>query len=134
MTYTRSIHTRARAQWRGRRRIVRERNSAPSLHGLLIPNFTDNGRGASFFFFTPIHLLSAERVLEFEGEGNRSGVGFARPPGPNALSFFFFFFRFFTPVFSSFARRGGGWENWERRGIWFSSHIRIENRRQPRRG
>lgn len=43
---------------------VRERNAqAPSLHGLLIPNFTDNGLGASlsFFFFTPIHLLNAER-------------------------------------------------------------------------
>lgn len=105
-----------RTRWKAKDRTVRERKrSAPSLHGLLIPNFTDNGRGASFFFFfTPIHLLNVERALGLEGQ---SGVDFARPPGPNA-HFFFPSLPLFSLPFSSFALHVAG-------RIWFLSHIRV---------
>lgn len=42
-----------------RRRIVqheKEEHSAPSLHGLLIPNSTDNGRGAPLFLSISLSL------------------------------------------------------------------------------
>lgn len=61
----------------------------------------------SFFFFTPIHLLNAERVLGFE----RRGVDFACPAGPNALFSLFSPFFFPAPVllFRSSRRRERIW-------------------------
>ena len=45
------IEARARTGERGESFATGEVHSTPSFHGLLIPNFTDNGRGAGFFFF-----------------------------------------------------------------------------------
>lgn len=95
------LHAYLRVHGRPESRAVRERGerSAPSLHGLLIPNFTDNGRGASSFFFTPIHLLNAERALGFGGQSGwilRARRDLTRFFFSSSPRFSFLFF--FTPV------------------------------------
>lgn len=90
--------TARRTSERGGSFAMGEVHSTPSFHGLLIPNFTDNGRGAGFF--ARIHLLSlAARVRGWFCTGLRTGP---------ILSLFFFlsplpFFHTHSPVF----RRGG---------------------------
>lgn len=77
-----------------------EVHSTPSFHGLLIPNFTDNGRGAGFFLrgYTCWALL--------RGWGGDFAPACERDL--SSLYFFFLsplpFFHTHTPVF----RRGGG--------------------------
>lgn len=63
----------------------------------MIPNFTDNGRGAFFFYADTL----VERRTHV-GVWGTERVDFARPPGPNALFFLspfrFSFLLFFAPV------------------------------------
>lgn len=115
-TYTLHVHVRTKGG--------EDERSAPSLHGLLISNFTDNGQGASFFYANT--LVERRTRVGVWGTGR---VDFARLPGPNALfsPFLLLFLSFFSLPFSSFALHIAG-------RIWFSSHIRIGNRRQLRRG
>jgi len=60
---------------------ARSPRAALSLHGLLIPNFADNGRGASFSPFYADTLVERRTYA-------RARMDFARPPGPNAPFFF----------------------------------------------
>lgn len=76
-------------------------------------------------FFTPIHLLNAKRMLEFGGQDG--WILHARRDLTRFFSFSPIFPFFFLLPFSSFALHIAG-------RIWFSSHIRIGNRRQLRRG
>lgn len=96
-TYTLHVHVRTKGG--------EDERSAPSLHGLLISNFTDNGQGASFFF-TPIHLLNAERALGFGGQ-----VGWILRARRDLTRFFllfscfsFLFFHFRSPLSLSTSR------------------------------
>lgn len=91
---------------KGGKSFERGERSAPSLHGLLISNFTDNGWGASFFFYADTLVERWTRV----GVWGTGRVDFARPPGPNArffspfLLFFLSFFRSRSPL--SLSTRG----------------------------
>lgn len=78
---------------------VRERNAqAPSLHGLLIPNFTDNGQGASLSFFLLRYTCwtSNARVEVWKIEIDRQSEWILH--ARRDLTRFFFFF---PPVFFS---------------------------------